>query len=202
MLVMRSSTKRLRTRFRASLNFSFVGRVGIDLLDLAVEAFEDRDAVADLFEREEVSFESVIEVGGVVGDFVGQVDELGFERRALVEKIFGEFGILFRVVVVGVLDDAFADFEGQVQAAEGGVALLEIFDDAEGVEVVVEEEAVLAHGGVESFFSGVAEGRVADVVDQRESFGEIDVEAEAPAMVREICETSSVWVRRLRKWSE
>src|ERR1017187_8218093 len=86
--------------------------------------------------------------------------------------------MLFRVIVVGVLDDAFADFEGQVQAAEGGVALFEIFDDAESVEVVVEEESVLAHSSVESFFSGVAEGRVADVVDEREGFGEIDVEVE------------------------
>ncbi len=66
-----------------------------------------------------------------------------------------------------VLDDAFADFEGQVQAAEGGVALFEVFDDAEGVQIVVEEEAVLAHGGVEGFLAGMAEGRVADVVDQR-----------------------------------
>src|ERR1019366_396657 len=44
--------------------------------------------------------------------------------------------------------------------------------------VVVEEESVLAHSSVESFFSGVAEGRVADVVDEREGFGEIDVEVE------------------------
>src|ERR1017187_4734192 len=86
--------------------------------------------------------------------------------------------MLFDVVIMGVLDDAFADFEGEVQAAEGGVALFEIFDDAEGVQVVVEEEAVLAHGGVEGLFSGMAEGRVADVVDQGEGFGEIDVEAE------------------------
>ena len=125
-----------------------------------------------------MGFVAVVEVGGVVGDFVGQVDQLGFERRALVEQIFGEFGMFFRVVVVRVLDDAFAHFEGQVQAAEGGVALFEIFDDAEGVQVVVEEEAVLAHGGVERFFAGVAEGRMADVVDQGQGFGEIDVEAE------------------------
>src|ERR1035438_4587271 len=86
--------------------------------------------------------------------------------------------MLFDVVIMGVLDDAFADFEGEVQAAEGGVALFEIFDDAEGVQIVVEEEAVLAHGGIEGLFSGMAEGRVADVVDQGKGFGEIDVEAE------------------------
>ena len=80
---------------------------------------------------------------------------------------------------MGVLDDAFADLEGQVQSAEGGIALLEIFDDSQGVEIVIEEESVVAHGGVESFFSGVAEGRVADVVDQGECLDEINIEAES-----------------------
>ena len=98
--------------------------------------------------------------------------------RTLVEKIFGEFGMIAGAVIVRVLDDAFANLEGQVQAAEGGVALFEILDDAESVQVVVEEEAVLAHGGVERFFAGVAKGRMSDVVDEGESFGEIDVEAE------------------------
>jgi hypothetical protein len=65
-----------------------------------------------------------------------------------------------------MFDDAFADFEGQVQTAEGGVALLEIFDDAKRVEIVVENESMLAHGGVERFFASVAEGRMADVMDQ------------------------------------
>src|SRR5271169_404923 len=86
--------------------------------------------------------------------------------------------MVWHAVVVRVFDDAFADLEGQVQAAEGGVALLEIFDDAESVQVMVEEEAMLAHGGVECFFASVPEGRVADVVDQGESFGEIDVDTE------------------------
>jgi hypothetical protein len=86
-----------------------------------------------------MGFEGVVEVGGVVGDLVGQVDELGFEGRALVEQIFGQFGMVFGGVIVRVFDDAFADFEGEIQAAEGGVALFEIFDDAQGVQVVVED---------------------------------------------------------------
>jgi hypothetical protein len=40
-----------------------------------------------------MGFVAVVEVGGVVGDFVGEVDELSFERRALVEQIFGELGM-------------------------------------------------------------------------------------------------------------
>src|ERR1700692_229824 len=82
------------------------------------------------------------------------------------------------VVIAGVLDDAFADFEGQVQATKGCIALFEILYDTKGVQVVVEGQAVGAHGGVERFFSRVAEGRMAEVVDQGERFSQIDVEAE------------------------
>ena len=74
---------------------------------------------------------------------------------------------------------------------ECGVALLEVFDDAQRVQVVVEEVAVFAHGAVERLLAGVAEGRMPDVVHQGKSLGEIDVQARGrPAMVREICATS------------
>src|SRR5579859_8169247 len=122
-----------------------------------------------------MSFVAVIEIGSVVGDFVGKVDELGLKRRSLVERVFGECGMIFRGVVAGMLDDSLPDFEGEVEAGKGGVALLEVFDNAESVEVVVEGEAVILHGGVEGFFSGVAEGWVADIVDQGQGFSEIGV---------------------------
>ncbi len=96
MLVIRSSDETVEDALQGFVEFQLVGRVGIDLLDFAVEALEDGDAFADFFQREEMSFVSVVEVGGVVGDFVGQVDQLGFERRALVEQIFGEFGMFVR----------------------------------------------------------------------------------------------------------
>ena len=38
-----------------------------------------------------MGFVAVVEVGGVVADFVGQIDKLSFERRTLVEEIFREF---------------------------------------------------------------------------------------------------------------
>ena len=125
-----------------------------------------------------MGFIAVVEVGRVVRDFVGQVDELCFERRPLIEQILGELWVLFRIVIVRVLDDAFAHLESQVQAAKGRVALLEIFDDAKGVQIVVEVESVLAHGRVERLLAGVAEGRMADVVNESQRFGEINVEAE------------------------
>ena len=77
-----------------------------------------------------------------------------------------------------MFDDAFADGEGEVEAGEGGVALLEGGDDAQGMEVVIEAEAVGAEAVVEGFFAGMAEGWMADVMDEGESFGERGVEAE------------------------
>ena len=144
----------------------------------AVAAGEDGDVVADVLDLEEAGLDSVVEVGGEVGDLVGEVDDLGLERGALAEEVGGEFGVLVGAVVAGVLDDAFADAEGEVEAAVGGVALLEVLDDAEGVEVVVEAAAVALEALVEGAFAGVAEGRVADVVDQGEGLGEVLVEAE------------------------
>ena len=41
-----------------------------------------------------MGFVAVIEIGGVVGNFVSQIDELSFERRSLVKQVLGQFGEL------------------------------------------------------------------------------------------------------------
>ena len=102
-----------------------------------------------------------------------------------------------------MLDDSFAHFEGQVQAGKIEIALLELLDDPQRVQIVIEALAILAHARIELPFPGVAERRMADVVNERQRLGKIGVEiASAPATVRAICATSSVCVSRLRKWSE
>src|ERR1700722_9669367 len=126
-----------------------------------------------------MGFITVVKVGGAVTDFIGQVDELGFERRPQIEKILGKFRISLPVVIAGMLNDAFAHFERQVQAAKGGVALFEIFDDAQSVQVMVEEESMLAHDGVERLLTRMTERRMAQIVDQSERLGQIHVEVES-----------------------
>ena len=64
-----------------------------------------------------------------------------------------------------MLDDAFADLEGEVEAGEGEIALLELLDDVKRVEIVVEARAEWAEEIVEHVFAGVAERRMADVVN-------------------------------------
>jgi len=65
------------------IEFQLVDRVRIDRFDLAVEVLEDRDTVADLLEREQAGFVAIVEVGRAVGNFIGNIDELSFERRSL-----------------------------------------------------------------------------------------------------------------------
>ena len=59
------------------------------------------------------------------------------------KEIGGEFGVRGWVVIAGVLDNAFPYGEGKVESAVGCVTLLEVLDDTEGMEVVVEAEAML-----------------------------------------------------------
>src|SRR5580698_9187061 len=59
-----------------------------------------------------------------------------------------------------------------------GVALLEVFDDAQRVKIVVEAAAMMGEAAVECALAGVAKGGMADIVDKRECFREIYVEAQ------------------------
>ena len=46
------------------------------------------------------------------------------------------------------------------------------------MEVVIEAEVVGVKGCVQGFFTGVAKGRVADVVDERQRFDQINIQAQ------------------------
>jgi len=83
-----------------------------------------------------------------------------------------------RSVVVRVLDDTLMHLEGQVETAKFRVAQLEVVNDAQSLEIVVKEFAVVLHGGIKCTLAGVTEGGMSDVVDERQGFGEIDVEVE------------------------
>ena len=97
-----------------------------------------------------------------------------------------------------MLDEAGERRLGQVEAVEIGVAPLELGDDAQSVAVVV-EPPVVGHAGVERLLAGMAEGRVPEIVAERDRLGEVVVELSARASARAICATSIVWVRRVRK---
>ena len=88
--------------FDRLVEFQFLDRVRIDRFNFAVEALEYGDAVANLFEREQVGLITIVEVGRAVGNLIGDVDELSFEWRTEVEQIFGELRKLFCGVITRV----------------------------------------------------------------------------------------------------
>ena len=171
------SDKAVKNAFQRLVKDQLLGDIRVPVSCLAVMPRKKIHAVRNLLDREQPRFVTIVEVGGVVGNLVGQVDELRFERRPLIEQILGEFRMLLGVIIVRVLDDALADFESQIQPAESGVTDFEVFHNAERVQVVIERKPVLAHGGVERFFSGVAERRMAEVVHQGERLHQIGVQS-------------------------
>src|SRR6266850_409591 len=77
-----------------------------------------------------------------------------------------------------MLDDALANFKSEIQTWKIEIALFELLNDAQRVQIVIEKTAVHAHQLVELSLAGMAERRMADVVNESESFGELVVQAQ------------------------
>ena len=87
--------------------------------------------------------------------------------------------MLLDLIVTRMFDDALADAKRQIEPAVCGVTLFEVLDDAQRMQVVVEPAAMTSEAAVQCALSGMSEGRMADVVDQRESLSEIFVQTES-----------------------
>ncbi len=78
-----------------------------------------------------------------------------------------------------MLDEPLQRFPRQVEPVEGGITLFELGDDAQRLGIMI-EAAVRQHQRVEHVFAGMAEGRVAEVMRERQRLGEVVIEAERP----------------------
>ena len=68
-------------------------------------------------------------------------------------------------------------FKAQIETVKRGVALFELVDHAQALQVVL-KAAVLGHAFVQRVLSGVAKRRVAQVVRQRHGFDQILVKTQ------------------------
>jgi hypothetical protein len=167
---------------------------GIARVDLAQDAAHDVD-LGDVVEREQIGAQAVVDVVRVIGDVVGQGRDLRLGARLrpqieILDLVVGEnrrrhamLGIAGGGLAgaVGeravVLDQPFERLPRQVEAVEGGIAALQIGDDAQAVRIVV-ETADAAQSLLQRALAGMAEGRVAEIVRQRQRLGEVLVEPE------------------------
>src|ERR1035438_5142503 len=125
------SDKAVKNTFQRLVKDQLLGNSRVAVSCLAVMPRKQIHAVRNLLDREQPRFVAIVEVGGVVGNLVGKIDKLRFERRALIEQILGEFRMVFGIIIVRMLDDALADFEGQIQYAESGITDFEVFRSEE-----------------------------------------------------------------------
>ena len=78
-----------------------------------------------------------------------------------------------------VLDEAFQRLPGEVQSVEARIFLLKLGDNAQRLGVVI--EAPLArHTGIERALAGMAEGRMAEIVRERERLCQVLIKRKHP----------------------
>ena len=169
----------------------------IEIVDLAEQSGDEWNGCAELGDRKQAGAQAVVNVVGVVGDVVGDCGGLRLEagmapeiegvplivakdrgRNAARAVSFGRRagGVKQRAVV---FHQPRQGRLGEVEPVEGGVAALEFGHDPQGVAIVV-EAAMLGHAGVERVLAGMPERRVAEIVAERDRFGEVVVEPQGP----------------------
>ncbi len=111
----------------------------------------------------------------VVRQAVGRVHHLHFEQRLPrgQQVPVGEFAAAFRV-----LHKRLTHLPRQVQAGKVGVAFLELIDEPQRVQIVI-EPAMILQAIVERVLAGVSEGRMAQIVRQRDRFGQVLIERQS-----------------------
>ena len=128
---------------------------------------------------EQFCFQRIVDIRRVIRNFIDPIDELSFQRGLQIEKIFPKLREFFLRIIPRVFDDAFADFKSEIESGKIKIALFELFDDAKRVQVMIEVTAMFAHQFVQLAFPRMTERRMADVVDQRQRFGQFRVQTQS-----------------------
>ena len=143
--------------------------------------------IPQVVDGEQTRAQPIVHVVIVVGDIVRQRGDLGLRagmgvKLQVVPRRISLDGSGARICLTRtiVLCHPFQGLPGEVQAVEVVVALLQGGQDAHGLRVVV-ETAVGLHRLVERILAGMAEGRVPEVVRQRQRLGEVLVHPENTA---------------------
>ena len=83
--------------------------------------------------------DAIIDIMVVVGDLVGEIGDLRLEPRLLaLEEALAQLAQLARIAHRAVLEDSLAALEGEIEAAELRVVLLELIHHAQRLQVVLE----------------------------------------------------------------
>ena len=93
----------------------------------------------------------------IIGDLIGQVDNLCFKRRARLGLIILNSITARTIIIGGVLDNPFTGFPTEVQTVNPGITMLQLFNNPQLLAVVLETTMIL-HQTIQNVLSGVTEG--------------------------------------------
>ncbi len=133
-----------------------------------------------LLQRQQTRANPIVDVVGVVGNFVGQVAQLRFQAGLLPQQkpLRHPAGLLrFKAPRIGqraMLEDAFSGFKAQVQPVVIGVALFQFIDHPQALKVVL-KALVVAHAVVQGVLPGVTKRGVPQIVGQGNGFHQVFV---------------------------
>src|SRR5215813_13950907 len=77
-----------------------------------------------------------------------------------------------------MLDDPLANLKRQIQSRKIQIALFELLDDSQRLQVVIECPSLSPHQFIELSLSGMSKRRVSDVVNQRQRLDQLAVQPE------------------------
>ena len=126
---------------------------------------------------------AVVNVMGVIGDFVGQVTQLRFQAGlGAIQKTpphaTGLFGFeRARVGHRAMLQNTFARLKAQVQAIKQRVARLQLIDHLQALQVVL-KTAMGRHAFVQRVLTRMAKRRMTEIMRQADGFDQIFVQAQ------------------------
>jgi len=148
---------------------------GVVLADRGVFALEQAH-VGEAGHVDETRPQPVVDVVIVVGDLIGQVGNLRLETRLLAsDEALPDLAELARLAQRAVLEDPLAAFERQIEPTEIRVAVLELVDHPQRLQIVL-EAAIGAHASVQRVLPGMAERCVPQIVRKADRLRERLVE--------------------------
>ncbi len=107
----------------------------------------------------------------VIGDLVGHVGDLRFERGVFGIKTFEATGAVIGGLMFG---KALANFPGEVETGKVWIFLLQLLDNPEAVQVVF-KAAMTFHGTSENRLTFVAERGMAEIVGEGDGFRQVGI---------------------------
>ena len=134
-----------------------------------------------LLKRDQTGANTVVDVMRVVGDFVREVAQLRLQARLFsLKEALSDTARLrqfepLRIAPRAMLENPLPGLVRQIQPVEGRVTLFQLVDHTQALQVVL-EAAVLRHASVQRVLACMAEGRMPQVMRQRNRFHQVLVQ--------------------------